>query len=650
MGQLTLRTKLIFALTILLGILLASLIYTAISLQNLKAEAYFTFEDRYMKIKNINEVIQNVLRVNTLVRDTIVTNNQDDIKRNVEDIEDLKKKTTTNINALTGVVRTDQGKSYLANVSQERQAFFNFLTQNITPYYVKDNDAKTTQHLFDEVTKHERVYIQTLTGFQQYQEDLLSKQMSNFAADIESMQKQLIFLISPIILISTIIVGLAILRSVLTPIRRLQTAMTEIERNCHFKTRIEVTSKDEIGQTIETFNRLMATIEMSIREINSVMSSIASGDFSYQIDADVRGDLNDLKKNINYSVDSLRTTMIVLDTIGKNIIAGKFNNTIDLKNLAGDLRVTISNLGQAMQVIDNSITAISEVSSGLATGDLSKRVTLVVNGDLDNLKNHINRSVETLAQTMLALTQNARQVATASSQTSQAIAQVSDGSQSQLQTISQVAGAVSQTSQAVTEVTRSVEAAEQNAKIVAQAVYNGQQKMQDMIQVVNAISTNSEKINKITDVIGKIANQTNLLSLNAAIEAARAGEHGKGFAVVAEEVRKLAESSAAQVEEIMSLVSEAVHHSERGVQTAQSVNQEMEHIVRAASESDTMLQRISVAMEEQSVSMRELDRNANTLRSIAQANASAAEEITATIVDLSRLADQTRTQVEKFSV
>jgi methyl-accepting chemotaxis protein len=132
-----------------------------------------------------------------------------------------------------------------------------------------------------------------------------------------------------------------------------------------------------------------------------------------------------------------------------------------------------------------------------------------------------------------------------------------------------------------------------------------------MVKVVNNIAANSEKINKITEVIEKIANKTHLMSLNAAIEAARAGEHGKGFAVVA-------------------------------------VSQDMSGIERETQATDHMLQRIASALVQQSSAVEQIHVNLNNLDQIARSNSAASEEIAATVVELSKIADATRREVQRF--
>ena len=243
-----------------------------------------------------------------------------------------------------------------------------------------------------------------------------------------------------------------------------------------------------------------------------------------------------------------------------------------------------------------------------------------------------------------------QQVASAASQSSNAISMVADGSKQQSQAIEQAVTAVNQSVAVLSDVSKNAERATQLSKEAAGTVDDGRQQMKDMVSVVNRIAENSTKINKITEVISNIASQTNMLSLNAAIEAARAGEHGKGFAVVADQVRKLAESSKSSVQEIVDLLSLATRDATDAVGAADRVNEEMGKIAVAATETEKMMQGIATSMEEQVATTEELQHNMDTLKGIGNNNANAAEEITQTILELSRIADDTNAEVSKFHI
>jgi methyl-accepting chemotaxis protein len=457
--------------------------------------------------------------------------------------------------------------------------------------------------------------------------------------------------------IGLIVIGLAlgvafaywIVRSVSGPLEKVRMMVREVARSSDFSKRVAIDTDDEVGQTAKAFNALMESQQMAISEVNRTVTAVSQGDFRSRVTAELNGDLRTMKDAINTSVNSIQATMEDVSMVLTALSEGDFS-VRSTAQVEGQFKIALDQTSIAMSSIESMIGNVSHVMSRVAEGDLSQRVAVEVHGDLVTLKNNINNSLDSMSQALRAIHGNTRQVAAAANETSNAIAQISDGAQNQTHAISQVAAAVRQTATSVTDVSRNTSVASQKSHESIAIIRDGMKKMNDMVDVVNNIATNSDKINKITEVIEKIANKTNLLSLNAAIEAARAGEHGKGFSVVAEEVGKLAANSAESSQEIAQLVQQAVTETAKAVMTAKEVSEDMGRIELASQETDQMLQRISAALEQQSSATEEINANVFNLDRIASSNAAAAEEITASVMELSKIADGTRRELEKFSV
>ena len=164
------------------------------------------------------------------------------------------------------------------------------------------------------------------------------------------------------------------------------------------------------------------------------------------------------------------------------------------------------------------------------------------------------------------------------------------------------------------------------------------------------IQDSSSKIEEIIQVINDIADQTNLLSLNASIEAARAGEHGRGFAVVAEEISKLAERSAVSTKEVGNLVKESLTNVINGVELVNQSGEAFTKIYSDVQSNADLIRGIVNAIEQQNQGAEQVQTAMNQINDITQGVSASAEEMASSTVELQSLAESLREIIDLFKI
>ncbi|MBC3454036.1 methyl-accepting chemotaxis protein [Pseudomonas mosselii] len=319
-----------------------------------------------------------------------------------------------------------------------------------------------------------------------------------------------------------------------------------------------------------------------------------------------------------------------------------------------------------------------KVAETVATGDLTPQITVQGDDEPARLLAALKSMQQSLRETIGRISDSASQLASASEELSAVTEDATRGLQQQSMEIEQAATAVNQMTAAVEEVASNAVATSQASRESDQIARRGREQVQATVTAIealaNGVAGNAEEvgqlaqqvhdISKVLDVIGSIAEQTNLLALNAAIEAARAGEAGRGFAVVADEVRALAHRTQTSTQEIEQMIVAIRSGAERAVQGMQhsdaqarstldgahAAGQALEAIAAAIGQINERNLVIASASEQQAQVAREVDRNLTTIRDLAHQSSAGAEETSAASQALSRLAVDLNSLVQRFSV
>lgn len=602
--------------------------------------------DRLLKV-NLAQTIENeVNRQSRAIRTALIASDAKVVAAELKKIEESGPIVTQALAQLQATIHTPEGKAALTQLTQAREVF---KTHELALIQLIQADRidEGRQYLVKEMLTPQTQYIQSVEALAETEKQAIEL-FAIDAAQNASLGKSFMLTIALVAVGVAAVVAVATTRSITRPLGQLQTVLSDVEKTSDFSKRMALTGRDEVGLTGQAFNQMLDAQQRAIREVNQVVAAMAAGDFDTRIRTDLRGDLAAMKIAVNGSAESVKVTMAALSEVMQSLYNGHFSIRVQAQ-VHGEFKVTLDRAQQATEALQAMMGDVGHTMSRVSQGDLTTRVQAEGRGDLDTLKNNINRSLDTLALTLREINTNTQLLASQATQTSQAVEQISVGADTQNTAISQVSTALRMSADSISDVSNNTESASYQSRESVAWVRSGKEKMMHMAEVVQNIAANSQKINKISEVIESIANRTNLLSLNAAIEAARAGEQGKGFAVVADEVGKLAISSAESTKEIAILVKQASVEAQRAVETVAGVNEDMDKIEAGAGKTEGMLQRISAAVEEQSSALQEIDANVRNLSHIAGSNANASEELTATAIELAKIADNNRREVEKFS-
>ncbi|WKE66137.1 methyl-accepting chemotaxis protein [Gallaecimonas kandeliae] len=383
----------------------------------------------------------------------------------------------------------------------------------------------------------------------------------------------------------------------------------------------------------------------------------------------LRGSLAKLQKASKQIADDTKS-----DIDGAVTTANTFTGLVMLACLVAAVLISI----YVVRSITKPLDKVNEMLKVLASGDLSRRLEDSATDEFGTLARNTNSLIDSLRNLIDGISQGSTQLAASAEETSAITAQTKVAIQQQKGQVDQVATATTQMSASADQVTHSaadtlssVLRAESEADRVRQLSADTKSTIQMLAaeveaasQVINKLHQDSANIGSILDVIRGIAEQTNLLALNAAIEAARAGEQGRGFAVVADEVRTLASRTQQSTQEIQAMIEalqqgaeQAVAAMEQGKFQAEScVSKSMEsdvaltHITEAVHEARDKSEHIAQAAQEQGIVAQEISEKLSSIVNIAEETAQGAEQTAVSSEEVARLSEDLRNSIRRFRI